>query len=362
MMSPITQIKTKKDWAVVYFIEAKEYSEVPSNWLLRDDRYEDKIACRWPGLRVKNITQKMKNRIIPPEDWPIHAVEILRYCDTLESARQAAEDSQYSSAPETLGRGCRKKTVTSPVRDALKLSNKKSRIYTSSSDEDSDHGEPEIDKALSSANKILNNVKSNKNKSEVITSGSHGVNESTNAQVNHKLEILDDKLDTCVHLLGKLVIEVRDLKQRSVSNNNGNSGLDTAISTEVESHLKLDTRDKVTAFEVRLESCVEFKNEFIRTIKQVGGANGKDFTERALAFIFSNKFAKDNTWEGKITKYKVNTLKVIEICEKIILEKFPTWDKAEFSKAGTNWFRLGNQRAGEQPKQVTKKKYTGKCW
>ncbi|KAH0552485.1 hypothetical protein KQX54_010903 [Cotesia glomerata] len=313
----------------------------------------------------------MKNRITPLEDWPIHAVQILRYCDTLESARQAAEDSQYSSAPETLGRGCRKKNghfaVPSFPMFTKNSSESISNLERRSSDSEESHGNgidlnTEIDKALSSANKILNNVKSNKNKSEVITSGSHGVNESTNAQVNHKLEILDDKLDTCVHLLGKLVIEVRDLKQRSVSNNNGNSGLDTAISTEVESHLKLDTRDKVTAFEVRLESCVEFKNEFIRKIKQVGGANGKDFTERALAFIFSNKFAKDNTWEGKITKYKINTLKVIEICEKIILEKFPTWDKAEFSKAGTNWFRLGNQRAGEQPKLVTKKKYTGKCW
>lgn len=42
---------------------------------------------------------------------------------------------------------------------------------------------------------------------------------------------------------------MKDLKQRSASNNNGNSGLDSAVSTEVESHLKLDTRDGVTAFE-----------------------------------------------------------------------------------------------------------------
>lgn len=54
---------------------------------------------------------------------------------------------------------------------------------------------------------------------------------------------------------------------------------------------------------------------YIRKFKQVGGANGKEFTERALAIILSNKFAKENTWEGKITKYKVNTMKVIEICE-----------------------------------------------
>ncbi|GBP28988.1 hypothetical protein EVAR_83888_1 [Eumeta japonica] len=31
----------------------------------------------------------------------------------------------------------------------------------------------------------------------------------------------------------------------------------------------------------------------------------------------------------------------------VVLEKFPNWGKAEFSEAGSNWFRLGNQRAGE---------------
>ncbi|KAI4474906.1 hypothetical protein M0802_015385 [Mischocyttarus mexicanus] len=29
----------------------------------------------------------------------------------------------------------------------------------------------------------------------------------------------------------------------------------------------------------------------------------------------------------------------------VILEKFPAWDRTAFSKNGSNWFRLGNQRA-----------------
>ncbi|GBP72667.1 hypothetical protein EVAR_83177_1 [Eumeta japonica] len=117
-------------------------------------------------------------------------------------------------------------------------------------------------------------------------------------------EILDDpesnreKLDSCVHLLGKLITEVRDLKQRRTSNNAGSSGVESATSAEVDTHLKLDTRDEVTACEERLESSAEFKNEFKQKVKQVGGTNGKEFTERALAFIFPNKFAKENTWEG----------------------------------------------------------------
>lgn len=69
----------------------------------------------------------------------------------------------------------------------------------------------EIDKALSSANEILNNVKSNENNSAVITSGNRGVNESTNAQVNHKLEILDGNIVTrifIIFLLSECMIKI----------------------------------------------------------------------------------------------------------------------------------------------------------
>ncbi|GBP21812.1 hypothetical protein EVAR_6784_1 [Eumeta japonica] len=222
---------------------------------------------------------------------------------TLESARKAADDSQYSSTAEMVGRGYRSRKISSPVRCALNLKKKPNII--SRSDDDSFEGDQE-------------------------------------------------KLDCCLRLLRKLVVDVTDLKQRNVSNN-GNSRVNSAISEEVDTYLKLNTRDAVIAFEEKLATSTAFENEFTRKVKQVGGSNGKDFTERALAFTFTDNFAKDNTWEGKITKYKVNNLKVVAICEKIVFDKYPSFDKNEFSKAGTNWFRLGNQRAGSQPKQMLKK-------
>ncbi|KAI4484971.1 hypothetical protein M0802_012905 [Mischocyttarus mexicanus] len=35
----------------------------------------------------------------------------------------------------------------------------------------------------------------------------------------------------------------------------------------------------------------------------------------------------------------------------VILDKFPTWDRTAFSKIGSNWFRLGNQRASKRNAQ-----------
>ncbi|GBP52834.1 Platelet endothelial aggregation receptor 1 [Eumeta japonica] len=143
-----TQVKAKKDYAVVFFIEARLYSEVPSNWLFH----------------------------------------------TLESARKAAEDSQYSSALKTCRQGQRRRKVILPV-EALNIYKKKDLPYNSSSDKDDVH-------------------------------------------------MGTEKLDSCVHLLGKFITEVRDLKQRCTSNNTGNYGVESAISAEVDTHLKLDTRDE----------------------------------------------------------------------------------------------------------------------
>ncbi|GBP84937.1 hypothetical protein EVAR_59624_1 [Eumeta japonica] len=246
-------------------------------------------------------------------------------CETLESARKAADDSQYSSTAEMVGRGYRSRKISS-VRRALNLKKKPNII--SRSDDDSF--------------KVIKETAAGSQNDDSITEN------------NRNWNTVEKKLDCCLRLLRKLVVDVTDLKQRSVSNN-GNSRVNSAISEEVDTYLKLNTRDAVIAFEEKLATSTAFENEFTRKVKQVGGSNGKDFTERALAFTFTDNFAKDNTWEGKITKYKVNNLKVVAICEKIVFDKYPSFDKNEFSKAGTNWFRLGNQRAGSQPKQMLKK-------
>lgn len=49
----------------------------------------------------------------------------------------------------------------------------------------------------------------------------------------------------------------------------------------------------------------------VRIVNQVP----KEYTERVFNKIFAPSFAADNTWEGKKTKYKINDLKLIKICE-----------------------------------------------
>ncbi|KAH0563776.1 hypothetical protein KQX54_006280 [Cotesia glomerata] len=82
---------------------------------------KEKRRCQWPPSFAKNLQQLLKQRVEPNDDWPIHEVEILRYCDTLAAARKAAEDSEYESTTEKpLGRGFRSKRPTAVAAAAVK--------------------------------------------------------------------------------------------------------------------------------------------------------------------------------------------------------------------------------------------------
>ncbi|GBP57455.1 hypothetical protein EVAR_36107_1 [Eumeta japonica] len=242
--------KTVKDYAVVQFIESELYSEIPSNWLLYDSfAVKDKTSCRWPGRKEKNFTQKIKNRVDPSKDWPIRAVNVIRFCETLESARKAADDSQYSSTAEMVGRGYRSRKISSPVRRALNLKKKPNII--SRSDDDSF--------------KVIKFL--------------------------HCQVFLAIQQDT-THIKNKC------------------QGSDS-----VESREGLSEAD----------SSDDSVNETLA---------------RARALLNDNNFNKDTSGNS---------------CRKNCFDKYPSFDKNEFSKAGTNWFRLGNQRTGSQPKQMLKK-------
>ncbi|GBP24421.1 hypothetical protein EVAR_19297_1 [Eumeta japonica] len=230
-----------------------------------------------------------------------------------------------------VGRGYRSRKISSPVRRALNLKKKPNIISRSDDDSlkviklyflvpalpsfprnstrhdthkknkcqgsdsvesreglsEADSSDDSVNETLARARALLNDNNFNKDTSGETAAGSQ--NDDSITENNRNWNTVEKKLDCCLRLLRKLVVDVTDLKQRSVSNN-GNSRVNSAISEEVDTYLKLNTRDAVIAFEEKLATSTAFENEF-----------------------------------------------------------------NEFSKAGTNWFRLGNQRAGSQPKQMLKK-------
>ncbi|KAK0073806.1 hypothetical protein PV325_009201, partial [Microctonus aethiopoides] len=103
-----------KDYVVVCFHETKDFSEIPSNWLHNIDKLKGNLTCKWPPSNIKNTYHLIKNRCDPARK----IVKLLSaYLDTLEKARKAAEDANYTSSEEnsSLGRGHRLKYHTNKV-------------------------------------------------------------------------------------------------------------------------------------------------------------------------------------------------------------------------------------------------------
>ncbi|XP_044592185.1 uncharacterized protein LOC123270265 [Cotesia glomerata] len=169
----------------------------------------------------------------------------------------------------------------------------------------------------------------------------------------HTLDL--QKIRSILHLLGSFSVKLKDIDQRLSADNRPSSySSENKTLSKVKKALPLKNKDDVTQFETDLEKVTDFRREFVKIVSQVGGANGKEFSERLLNVLFSPSFAQHNTWDGKKNKYKVADLIVVKICEEVVLAKFTSYDSAEFSKTCNNWFRLGNQRAKQQPAQVQK--------
>ncbi|KAI4487689.1 hypothetical protein M0802_011951 [Mischocyttarus mexicanus] len=367
----------EKPYAVVRFSDEENYSEIPCNWILNHDYSSEETMCKWPPHFIKNVNFRIKYRITPSDDWPTYKIEIIGYYDTLPDARKAAEELEYSSAVEKpLGRGKRPKKPTPAAAALAAAKRRRSSDFESSSDVDASH------KTVKQAAPMpvfisdhLNNNRDTNTNTEILTkllsddeingtvkkedtaavSEPHGIYEGDPHDLRFaiphvsqfmNIKTVSDKIEACLTLLGTISVEIKDLKQRLMANSSQICwNVNRDILTNIRKELPLNTQQTVTDFDTKLSTSKDYHQAFVTIIKQIGGINGEDHTKRVLNTIFSPLFAKDNTWEGKFTKFKVKNLIMIKTCEDVILQKFPTWDSAEFSKTGSNWFRLGNQRA-----------------
>lgn len=67
-----------KLYAVVQFLSDETFSEVPTNWIDRDDKSNDFI-CWWPN--TKNISSLIENRTEPDmKSWSIFDITVIKYC------------------------------------------------------------------------------------------------------------------------------------------------------------------------------------------------------------------------------------------------------------------------------------------
>ncbi|XP_025423218.1 uncharacterized protein LOC112692691 isoform X2 [Sipha flava] len=65
-----------KLWCVVWFTESKEYSVIPTNWLVENkDSQSDSLFCKWPPYKV--TSDHLKKAISPSQSWETYRVKFV---------------------------------------------------------------------------------------------------------------------------------------------------------------------------------------------------------------------------------------------------------------------------------------------
>ena len=69
----------KMAYAVISFIEDGAISEIPTNWLQKDD--DNEFLCWWPPANTKNFTSLFIKRTEPDvTTWSLLSVKVEKYC------------------------------------------------------------------------------------------------------------------------------------------------------------------------------------------------------------------------------------------------------------------------------------------
>lgn len=72
------KMSDKKLYAVVQFSVDESFSEIPTNWIHRNDQ-NDGLICWWPN--TKNISSLLENRTEPDMKlWSIFDIKVIKYC------------------------------------------------------------------------------------------------------------------------------------------------------------------------------------------------------------------------------------------------------------------------------------------
>ncbi|KAM0730381.1 hypothetical protein ACS0PU_002710 [Formica fusca] len=88
----------KKLYAVVQFSVDESFSEIPTNWIYRNDENDSQI-CWWPN--TKNISSLIENRTEPDMKlWSIFDITVIKYYSSLTSARKSAADAHYATTDD----------------------------------------------------------------------------------------------------------------------------------------------------------------------------------------------------------------------------------------------------------------------
>ncbi|XP_071575507.1 uncharacterized protein [Temnothorax nylanderi] len=393
-------------YAVVCFID-NTVSEVPTNWIHEDD---NEVMCWWPPTSVKNVSTLISKRADPDKkSWSLISVKIQKYFASVEKARKAAEDDNYTSTDDQrMGKGQRKKkpihvnhsdTDENEERNNDKKnrrsSSKNMKVYgrkkvnvpinKEQSEDDLTGNEQNIDKALpawptdleiqSSQNNANIGVKSvtNNNQNDVMqttgrelvrehsemsaskseSSGSKrtwNTNKSTeNNTVLNFLERIDENVENLMRAVADMHLELDDVSAQ-LTNKYIRNGQNKSNTERIKTFLPLKCVDDIKKIEAELKNDKTLYNEYEAFLQKIGGHSPREHVRNILAKVFSNECAMKCSWKGRRQNFAVSKLLVITVMKDVILGHHVVTEK-DLDTISAEWFRFAKQRKNREEKE-----------
>ncbi|XP_026467742.1 uncharacterized protein LOC113371329 [Ctenocephalides felis] len=287
-------------------------------------------------------------------------ITFIGFCDTYESARKRAADSEYSSTEEQLGRGLRKKTSDSVFAlEAIieALTKPKERAEKRLRDE-SEEIEPitkrcsvpelsvkgGVDTRITGETGPITTPQSNREKKMFVGA----------AQIQELVGAPKEIISFMINAFSTLQASVDHILKRVIMIEEKISDLGKA-STQASSLKKktnifdkiflLRTVEEVKALEENLggEKSEEFEIDLTEFVIRIVGLHPKAHIGNTLSRMFADNLAMKYSWLGRKQNLPMYNIKMIDIIKGVFVAKY-SLPESEFDKITSEWLRFARQR------------------
>ncbi|XP_050064983.1 uncharacterized protein LOC114131173 [Aphis gossypii] len=381
--------ETKVTWCVVWFTESKEYSVIPTNWIVKNNESQsDSLFCKWPPYKV--TSDHLKKAITPSQSWKTYRVKFVgvnKTYDNFNKAWHKKVKEQYSSTD---------------TNDSSKNKNKRFLMCPSDDTDDDDNDDDNginfnilpCKQVVSTPSVALEPINYGASTSSIISQfyaennvnveetmqytemqpkrveqleypQNHSFAEDTSCfnPVSHDSPLNFNGNDRCSsqvdEKLNKIISEqigIKLLLNRILSKIETNSLSNSQKSINLNESFVCKFPMNDTEDFISVQNCIlnefDFKSKLEYFIKTIGGNTPKNHVTRVMSKLFSDKYGIECTWtgRGKNISTKIGDSDLIKIMKKSIQESCTntTITDAEFERVVSEWLRHANTRCSRQ--------------
>ncbi|KAL5239583.1 hypothetical protein ACI65C_006993 [Semiaphis heraclei] len=381
------EIQTKVTWCVVWFPDLKEYSVIPTNWIVENNDSQSSqsnaIFCKWPPYKI--TSDHLRKAISPLQSWETYRVKLV------------GANKAYDNFNKAWHKKLKEKYSSTDTNDLQNYKKKRFLMCPSDESDDDDNGlnvniipckevvsapsislEPINYSAAPSSITNQFSAEININQEEtmhytemlpmVVEHLEYPQNHTFVKDTNNSIPISHDSLLYCNGNI-RCSSQVDEKLNNIISEQKGIKLLLNRILSKLETHSlsKTSQIDLNESFLCRfpmnnieefalVQNCIsnefDFTSKLEYFIKIIGGNTPKNHVSRVMSKLFSDKYAVECTWtgRGKNISTKIGDSDLIKIMKKSIQESRTntTITDSDFEKFVSAWLRHANTRLSRQ--------------